>query len=127
LTAHFILPELTIEVKAPGPLLEQYKQGTGDDDVIIADKNTVGAVCWYFKRSDVYVLGGGGELTYGLAYEDAAGRCIDMESAAGLIKRNRGKILLIARVKNISKWRDRLPKPVFQDDSGPEGYVCWRY
>ena len=114
-------------MKEPNLLLERYSQGVGHDTIIISDKNTVGAVCWYLKRSDVYVLGGGGELTYGLAYDDAAGRWIDMKSAVGLIKRNRGKILLIARVNNISRWRDQLPKPVFQDDSGPEGYMLRMY
>jgi len=125
--AHFIIPDLTIEKKAPGILLERYSQDIGHDTIIISDEDTVRAVCWYLKRSDVYVLGGGGELDYGLAYEDAAGRWIDMKSAVGLIKRNQGKILLIAMVKNILRWRDQLPKPVFLDDSGPEGYVFWRY
>jgi len=124
---HFIIPDLTIEWKMPGSLLEQHKQDIGDDHIIISDENTIRAVCWYLKRSDVYLLGGRGELAYGLAYEDASGRLLDMKSAVGLIKRNRGKILLVARVKNISRWRDQLPKPVFQDDSGPEGYVFWRY
>jgi 4-amino-4-deoxy-L-arabinose transferase len=127
LTAHYILPDLTLEHKSPGILLERYSQGIGHDTIIISDEDTVRAMCWYLKRSDVYVLGGNGELDYGLAYGDATGRWIDMKSAVGLIKRNQGKILLIARVKNILRWRDQLPKPVFQDDSGPEGYVCWRY
>ncbi len=124
---HFIVPDLTVEAKAPGLLLEQFKGRIGYDILIISDEETIGAVCWYLRRSDVYLLGGGGELDYGLACEDASGRLIDMKSAVGLIKLNRGKILLIARVKNILEWRDRLPKPVFEDDSGPKGYVFWRY
>jgi 4-amino-4-deoxy-L-arabinose transferase len=125
--SHFIVPDLTIEMKAPGPFLERHKQGIGDDDVIISDEDTIRAVCWYLKRSDVYVLGGAGELDYGLSYKDAVSRLLDMKSAVGLINRNRGKIVLIARAKNISRWQNELPKPVFQDDSGPEGYVFWRY
>jgi len=124
---HFIIPDPTIEAKAPGLVLERYKQGIGYDTVIISDENTITAVCWYLQRSDVYVLGGGGELDYGLAYEDASGRLIDMKSVVDLIKRNRGKTVLIARVKNISRWRDQLPNPVFQDESGPSGYVLWKY
>jgi 4-amino-4-deoxy-L-arabinose transferase len=126
-TGHFVIPDPAIEAKAPGVLLERYQQRMGDDIVIISDPNTVTAVCWYLHRSDVYLLGGGGELNYGLAYADASGRLIDIKSAAGLINRNRGNIVLIARAKNISRWRDQLPKPLFQDDSGPEGYVLWRY
>lgn len=125
--AHFIIPDPTIEAKAPGPLLEQHKQEIGGDDIIISDENTIMAVCWYIQRSDVYVLGSPGELDYGLSYKDADGRLLDIRSAVELINRNRGKTVLIARVKKISRWRDQLPKPVFQDESGPSGYVFWKY
>ncbi|MBN1547556.1 MAG: phospholipid carrier-dependent glycosyltransferase, partial [Syntrophaceae bacterium] len=125
--AHFIIPDLTVEKKAPGILLERYGQNIGHDTIIISDENTITAVCWYLHRSDVYLLEGDGELDYGLSYEDASGRLIDIKSAVGLIKGNRGKTALIARVKNISRWRDQLPRPVFQDESVPEGYVLWRY
>jgi 4-amino-4-deoxy-L-arabinose transferase len=127
LTSPFILPDLTIQKKAPGILLERYFHDIGRDTIIISDEETVRAVCWYLKRTDIHVLGGGGELDYGLGYEDANGRATDMRSAVDLINQNQGKILLIARVKNISKWRDQLPKPVFQDDSGPKGYGFRKY
>ena len=83
--------------------------------------------CWYLKRADVYVLGDTGELDYGLAYEDAAGRGLDMKSAAHLIESNRGKTVLIARTGHIMKWQDQLPKPVSQDDSGSKGYTLFWY
>jgi 4-amino-4-deoxy-L-arabinose transferase len=127
LSLNFILPDLTIEKKVLGILLERYSQDIGHDSIIIADENTATAVCWYLHRSDVYVLGEGGELNYGLEYEDATGRHSNIRSARDLIERNHGHISLIARVRNISRWRDQLPKPFFQDDSGPEGYVLWRY
>ena len=126
-TSYFIVPDLTIEVKAPGPLLEKYRQDIGDDMVVISDENTITAVCWYLHRSDVYLLGDGGELDYGLVYDDASGRSMGLNAAADLIRRNRGKTLLVARMKNIRRWRDQLPKPVFQADSGPRGYAFWRY
>lgn len=126
-TTHFIIPDLTIEKNVPGILLERYRQNISHDTIIMSDENTVRAVCWYLGRSDVYLLEDGGELNYGLSYSDASGRLIDIKSAADLIKWNGGKIILIARGKNILRWRDQLPGPVFQDDSGPEGYVFWRY
>ncbi|MBL7204960.1 MAG: phospholipid carrier-dependent glycosyltransferase [Desulfobacteraceae bacterium] len=126
-TAHFILPDLTIEKKAPGILLERYRHGIGQNTIVISDEDTIRAVCWYLKRSDVYVLGGAGELDYGLAYEDAAGKLLEIKSAVRLIDCNQGKTVLVARAKSIRRWQDQLPKPVSQDDSGPEGYVLWRY
>ena len=74
--AHFIMPDQTLEEKAPGLLLERYRQGIGPDRVIISDEDTLRAACWYLKRSDVVVLGSGGELDYGLAYADADGRLL---------------------------------------------------
>ena len=68
-----------------------------------------------------------GELTYGLAYEDAAGRILDTQSAVRRIDSNRGKTVLVAQVKRVKRWQDKLPKPIYHDDSGPSGYVFWRY
>jgi 4-amino-4-deoxy-L-arabinose transferase len=125
--APFITPDRAIEKKAPEALLERHRQGIAQDDFILSDEDTVTAVCWYLKRSDVYVLGYAGELEYGLAYEDAAARRLDMKSAVHLIESNPGKIVLVARAKNIREWQDQLPKPLSQDDNGPEGYVISRY
>jgi 4-amino-4-deoxy-L-arabinose transferase len=125
---HYTIPDLTIESKSPGLLLEGHKQDIADGDVIISDENSIRAVCWYFQRSDVFLIEGAGELDYGLSYKDAAGgRLLNIRSAVDLINRNRGKTVLIARVKNISRWRNQLPKPTFQDDSGAKGYVYWRF
>lgn len=124
---HYTIPDPIIEAKAPGVLLEQQKKDITDENIIISDEHSVGAVCWYLKRNDVYLLGGTGEFDYGLGFKDADGRLLDMQSAADLINQNRGKAVLIARVKNIVRWLDKLPKPVFQDQSGPSGYVLWKY
>lgn len=124
---HFTIPDLTREVKSPGPILEQYAQGIDSKDIVISDKNSIRAVGWYLKRNDVYLLGGTGELDYGMKYKDAAGRLLDMQTAVDLIQNNRGRTVLIARVKHIARWRDQLPQPVFQDQSGPEGYVIWKF
>ncbi len=124
---HFTIPDQTIEAQSPGPILEQHKEDIADEDVVISDENSIGAVGWYLKQSNVYLLGGAGELAYGLGYKDADGRLLDIPSAVDLIQHNRGKTVLIARKKNIARWRDQLPQPVFQDQSGPSGYVLWKY
>jgi 4-amino-4-deoxy-L-arabinose transferase len=124
---HFTIPDLTREVKSPGPILEKYRQSVTRDNIIISDENSLRAVCWYLKRSDVYILGGAGEMDYGLTYPDAKGRQIDAKTAADLIQKNRGKTILIARVKNAGQLHNQFPIPVFQDQNGPTGYVFWRY
>lgn len=126
-TAHFIIPKLAIEQKEPGLFLKQYARKVSNDKIVITDDNTVRAVCWYFKRSDAFMLGGLGELAYGMAYKDAAGRAITMKTARDLIKKNKGKVALIARQKNITQWRKQLPKPFFQNNSGPKGFALWQF
>lgn len=126
-SAHFIVPDLTLEKKAPGPLLERNKQDVGQEAVIISDAATAEAVCWYLKRSDVYLIERAAELDYGQRHADSAGRLLDVKSAVSLINRNRGGTVLVSQIDNIRKWKDQLPKPVYQDDNGPDGYAFWRY
>lgn len=125
--AHFIIPDQTKESKFPGPLMEKYRKDIGENAIIISDEETVRAACWYLQRSDVYLLGEAGELDYGLSYKDAEGRLLDMRSAVDLINRNRGKAAVVARMKDNSRWRNQLPKPVFLAESGPSGYGFWKY
>ncbi|MCB2146025.1 MAG: phospholipid carrier-dependent glycosyltransferase [Deltaproteobacteria bacterium] len=125
--AHFIMPDQTITEKAPGRLLERCHQLIEPDTVVISDEDTLRAACWFLKRSDVFVLVNGGELDYGLAYPDADGRLLHLDSFSALIDRNRGKTLLVARQKSVKRWKNQLPNPVFQESSGPDGYVVWRF
>ncbi len=126
-SVHFTVPDQTNAVKSPGPFIQQHAQAIADDAMIIADENSIRAVCWYLKRNDVYVLGNTGELDYGLTYQDAGSRLLDLRSAAGLIDVNRGRTVLIARVENMDRWRAQLPAPAYQDRSAPSGYGLWKY
>jgi 4-amino-4-deoxy-L-arabinose transferase len=124
---HFTIPDQTIEAKSPGHLLARHTRDTVNDPIVISDETSISAVCWYLRRSDVYLLGGAGELEYGLGYEEAKGRSLDPKSATDLVERNRGGTILVARGKKIPRWRDQLPQPIFQDHSGSSGYVFWKY
>jgi len=126
LIIHFIIPQLTIVSKIPGIVLEKYRDRV-NDAVIISDEKTIGAACWYLRRNDIYLLENGGELNYGLNYPEASNRLIDIDSVKGFIEKNRGRLILTGRVKNLERWKDKLPKPVFIDDSGPKGYAFWRF
>jgi len=124
---HFAIPDQTSEVKSPGSFLERYVPDVANGDILIADESSISAVCWYLRRSDVYLLDGAGELDYGLAYEEAKGRSLDLKSASDLIRQNGDKTVLVARGKKIFRWRDQLPQPIFQEQSGSSGYVFWKY
>jgi 4-amino-4-deoxy-L-arabinose transferase len=125
--AHFTVPDLAIQQSAPGRLLEKNQNHIKSDDVIISCEEAIGAACWSLKRNNVYLLSPAGELTYGLGYQDGSGRLLDADSAARLIEMNRNHIAIIARVDKIRALRQTWPAPVFKDDSGPDGYVFYRF
>ena len=124
---HFAVPDATLAAKAPGSFLEQYKQGIDASTVVIADEDSLKSVCWFWKRTDVNIVGGAGELDYGLNYQDARGRGLDIKATLALIGENRGKTILVARGKYFSQWAKQLPPPLFLAESKSSGYVLLRY
>jgi 4-amino-4-deoxy-L-arabinose transferase len=80
----FIIPEHSLELKAPGVFLEHYKDQITDDTLIISDGNIIRAVTWYFKRDDVYLISEG-ELDYGLKYLDSTDKLLDQEQFSELM------------------------------------------
>ena len=125
--AHFGVPDSVVEKDAPGRLLEKHRTRIGADTVLIACEESVGAVCWNFKRDDVYLLPPGGELDYGLSYPDADGRLLDEESAIRLIEKNRDRLALVGRAERMPGFGEFLPEPVSKESSGSEGFEIWFY
>ena len=126
-SAHFAVPDVTLEKRSPGAFLAAYRSNLDPDTVVITEKRTVSAVCWYFGRDDVYILGRGGELEYGLAYKEAAGRRLDLLPAAEFIRRHPGKVILVARMEKFDRWRRHLPRPLSIINNGDQGYCIWRF
>ncbi len=126
-SVHFLVPDLTLEKKSPGSLLKRNKHDVRQETVVISDAASVGAACWYLKRSDVYLIEKAAELDYGLRYADSAGRLLDIESTEKLIIKNRGNAVLLSKINNIRKWRVHLSKPISQDYNGPEGFEFSQY
>ena len=124
---HYTLPDQTLVAKAPGRFIERWRSEIGPDTVVLSDEESVRANCWYLKRADLYVFGGAGELDYGMEYPDALNRLLSLDAAGDVIRRHRGKLVLIARSDNLEQWKARLPKPDRADSSGPDGYTIWTY
>jgi len=121
------LPHRVIEAQCPGFLLGRHRGDVGPDTVTISDEDTTAAACWYFRRSNVYVLGKTGELGYGLRCKDAVGRVLDVESAIRMISRYPDKTVLVMRSRHLPDWEDCLPEPVQQDDDGTDGFAFLRF
>lgn len=124
-TVHFLVPDLTVEITMPGKFIKRHAAEITERTVIVADEDMAGAVCWYLKRNDVYVVGGAGELTYGLSCEGVK-RHIGPEDAARLIRSNPGNVVLIARAKLVEQLEEWLPLGFAEHRSNPSGNLVLR-
>jgi 4-amino-4-deoxy-L-arabinose transferase len=127
-TIQFVLPDDTIEHKAPGALLLRNASRVQPATRLVSLEDPLRAVCWFYKRSDVFQLGGGGELAYGFSYPDDGHRLLDEAAFIRLIQAHeRGQVVLVGKSRHYRNWKKNLPPPIFEDTSGPGGYVFAQY
>jgi 4-amino-4-deoxy-L-arabinose transferase len=106
----FIMPDKLKEGKAPGNFLLAHASRVGPDDILIADGSMVHAVCWFYKRSDVYVLSAG-EIEYGLSYAESAHRLVPWRTVGEFIKNSKDRrVILISKDARHMK-QESLPEP----------------
>ena len=123
--AHFCIPDLTILHKMPGDFLLKHHDKIQQDTIIVSDEHLLSSACWFYRRSDVYLIGGQGEFTYGLSYEDSKARHLNPGQFEEFILEHReaGPVTLIAREKTYKKWKDEFPEAIFEDSSGEGGSI----
>ena len=123
--AHVLLPDLTIEHKAPGEFLLRHSHRIRPETILVSDEEPVRAVCWFYRRSDVYLLGTAGELSYGLHFEDSKHRLLNPDQFREFVHKNRGKgrVTLIAKAWKYRNWKQNLPEPLFEDSNGNGGFI----
>ena len=126
ITAHLTMPQQTLERKALEPLLQQYVKKVSPQTVILSSEDVVRAVCWYFKRDNVFLVESAGELHYGLNQEDSRSH-ISPEEASELIRKHPGNAILVTDRDQYNRWRQFLPKPLTIDTMGTRGYLLLRY
>ncbi len=114
---HFAVPDRFLYGKSPNEFLLRNASRVHPDTVLVSDNYLTPAVCWCYKRTDVFLVGRGGELTYGLRYDDSRQRLLDIDQFEKLIETSTGKecIALVTRTKWYAEYRRQLPKPVFED------------
>jgi 4-amino-4-deoxy-L-arabinose transferase len=115
--SHFVWPNRFIYKKTPNEFLMNKASRIHPDTVLVSDNYLTPTVCWCYKRTDVLLIDRGGELTYGLGYDDAKKRLFDIGQFKKLIERNSGKgyIALVTTTKRYAEYRQLLPKPIFED------------
>jgi 4-amino-4-deoxy-L-arabinose transferase len=116
LSAQFLMPDLSIERKAPGEFLLSQQHKVGPDTLIVSTDDPVRAVCWFYKRNDVFLVGDPGELTYGVRYPDSRSRRLTLDQFRDLIRENRGKkrLVFITKTDTYDDYRRQVPEPSFE-------------
>jgi 4-amino-4-deoxy-L-arabinose transferase len=108
-----LLPDALEGKMAADKVLIKYAATVKPDTILVADSRVINAVCWVYKRTDVYCLGGG-ELEYGLSYNDANHRLLDLETFRDMLANSKNiQIMLVARDRKYAKWENQLPQPTF--------------
>jgi len=128
-SSHFIIPKRVVDHKAPGAFLLQHSHRIRPNTILVSGEAVVLAVCWVYKRNDVYVVENAGELSYGFQYEDSKHRLLDLNQFRELILKNRGtgRVTLIAKGKKYKKWKHKLPEPFFKESNGDDGFVLAQF
>ena len=114
----FSLPQQILGIKAPGPLFEKYATTIDNRTLIMSGEETARAAAWYFKRDDIVLIERGGELDYGLKYEDARQRLLSPEAAGDTIRSRHHPVLLVVEEDEYDHWHTSLPTPTEMDRMG---------
>jgi 4-amino-4-deoxy-L-arabinose transferase len=103
--------------RAPVDTLRDHAHWIEPGTVIVTERELVHAVCWTYRREDVYLFLEPGELEYGLRYEDARHRLLDLHGLTDLAARqkDRGGVLFIHQAGRHDARMDRLPPARWQD------------
>ncbi len=116
LCGHFILPDQVKERKSPAELLLRYADQILPETVLVTN-DLARAVCWFYKRDDVYLLDKKGELKYGLSYADAGQRLLNIDQFKKMIAERGGQkeVFFITETKRYARYKESLPKPLAED------------
>jgi 4-amino-4-deoxy-L-arabinose transferase len=127
ISGHFVIPRAVEEWCAPSLLLERNTARVRPGQPLLACRYSTSSVCWHYKRSDVYLTAGAGELAYGLRFPDAKGRRISAVELQKFIADAPADELVTMVMKNRAflGLKAKLPEPEYEDSTA--GYVFVQY
>ena len=120
------LPDKIIDHKSPGALLLRNASRVQPDTQLVSLSHIVKAACWYYKRDNIFVTQSG-ELAYGLSYPEARRRVLGLKQLRALMNAHKGKVVLVGTYEKYQLWKVHLPPPIYEDHTGPGGFVFAQY
>jgi 4-amino-4-deoxy-L-arabinose transferase len=124
LTIAAALPRVALDNVGPSELLADGVL-EAPDALVVSDASTFGAIAWYTKRDDIYVLTPG-EIGYGLDYPESRARNLQNGGLARLIDEHRRtrEIFIVVRPDHEDQIGVVLPSEATRTERG--GLVRWQ-
>jgi len=96
--------------------LQKHRNEVDKQTILVGNSKTVHALCYEYKRNNVYLFRNKGELRYGLSFPDAQHRYLKDPCALQdlLAKRGSNRLVLVIKSKPNDALRAELPKPNHQ-------------
>ncbi|MGA2070765.1 MAG: phospholipid carrier-dependent glycosyltransferase [Sedimentisphaerales bacterium] len=110
---HFVIPDKFKTAKMPENFLLQNSGRIRPDSILVSDNYLMPAVCWVYRRDNIYLLGRAGEFAYGLSYNGQEHKLIAVEKFSDFVRENskHNKVVLITTKRLYDDYRKVLPSP----------------
>ncbi len=116
-----IVPDLACAGKAPLPLLERNASRVCPDSLLVTSSHLVGALNWQYRRTDVTIVRGAGELAYGMGRAPNDQRLVSLEEIGDFAAAHagQGRLTLFLKDSSYAELEPMLPPPRHLDrDAG---------
>lgn len=119
-----VLPQYFVERKCPVFTLKKAPP-VSPKQILVSFRYPFQDVCWFYGRSDVYILASPGEIEYGLKQPDQKHRLLSMRDFNRLVRKKRanpGVVLVMATDRFLeSRENGCLTEKPSQEIHGPDG------
>lgn len=96
-------------------VLDSERHHIESDTLIVANTKTMHAVCYVYKRNDVFLFNDRGEVAYGLSYPEAEDRYLEISALQSLIEsRGSQRLVMVVGSSPDDAFRNDLPAPDYQ-------------
>ncbi len=94
----------------------QAERGRVDaNTILVGDSRTAHALCYEYKRDDVYLAGRMGEFEYGLTFPEAEHRYLELPQIDTLIReRGSHRVVLVFKASQGRYVKEQLPPPDYE-------------
>jgi len=112
-SSHFLYPDMAKYGKAPGDFFLLHASEIEAAPILISDNYSTGALCWFSRRNDIYLLESYGEFGYGLNSPEAQDRRVIFERFRKIVENisRRKRILLVLDTDRYLEYQPHLPPP----------------